>query len=191
MLITDQLLSSTTAKAGLSTTAVAAVARVNDGTIQVSNFWYSVLSVGLALAGVYLARQVTIGEENRTLGREQSYRETGPLTWIGILIICPFIWHYNIAVPWASLLGLGVGYSVRVLLRIFGDGTVAAVREFLRRAGAGPAAPAAPAPPPAAPPTLDAPGAKHVATILPPTTTPEQHRLLGRIDDVTPDEDKP
>jgi hypothetical protein len=88
----------------------------------------------LGLIGVYLARLVTIDAENKRLGRIQTLRETRPLTWIGVLIVCPFIWHFNIAVPWASMIGLGVGYSVRVVLKIFGGGAVSAARILARRA---------------------------------------------------------
>ncbi len=176
-----QILSSNSAKASASTSAVAVVQNFTDGTIEVAPWLYTGIAVALGLIGVYLARLVTIDAENKRLGRVQTYRETGPLTWIGVLIVCPFIWHYSIAIPWASMIGLGVGYSVRVVLKIFGSAAVDVARSAAQRAAATLAqdradekredtaldeASRAQVQPPA--PRLDAPGARPPAVILPP-----------------------
>lgn len=184
MLLTDQLLSPSV-KASASVLGGAAVAQAADGTIAVPADLYSLIAVCLGLAGVYAARLVTIVDEEEATGTRRSYRQTGPLTWVAILIICPLIWHFDIAIPWASLLGLGVGYSVRVVLRILGDGTADAARGFVRRATG-----IEPAPPP--PPALDAPGAaKHTAVILPPNMPdPESQKLIGKLDEL-PDSEGP
>jgi hypothetical protein len=162
---------------------VAIVQSATSGSIAVDPSLYTLIAVALALVGVYLARLVTIDAENKRLGRVQTLRETGPLTWIGVLIVCPLIWHFNIAVPWASMIGLGVGYSVRLVLKIFGSGAAGAARAFVRQAAA--EFDEQPAPPPAAPP-LDAPGARHVAVILPPdkVVDPMQGPLLAQLDEL-------
>jgi hypothetical protein len=111
------------AAAATTTVSVAATA-TPAGMIEVSASLYTIIAVCLALVGVYLARLVTIDAENKRLGRRQTFRETGPLTWIAVLVVCPLIWHYRVAVPWAALIGLGVGYTVRIILRLLGSTAV-------------------------------------------------------------------
>jgi len=182
------LLSPHVVKAAASTGTLAALQSASQGTIEVGAAVYTLIAVLLGLVGVYLARLVTIGDENRKLGRVQTLRETGPLTWIGVLIVCPFIWHFNIAIPWASMIGLGVGYSVKVVLKIFGGGAVGAARAIAQRAADAladtPDAAPAPAAPPAVP-ALDAPGARPPAVILPPTDHMDgEEGLMKRLGDV-------
>jgi hypothetical protein len=192
----QQLLSNDAAKAGLSTGALAAANGVAQGnTLQLDPVFYTLFAMLIGLAGVWLARLVTIGDENKKLGRQQTLRETGPLTWIGVLIVCPVIWHWDVAVPWASFMGLGVGYSVRIVLKIFGGGAVSAARALARRAadaleeeGIAPA----PAPPPAPLPApvqsrLDAPGARPAAVLLGPTDHPaDQEALIEQLRGIPP-----
>lgn len=116
----------------LAASLTAAAHEAANQTIQVPASLYALLAVALALIGVYLARLVTIDAENKRLGRRQSLSETGPMTWIGILMVCPLVWHFEIAVPWAAFLGLGVGYSVRMLLKIVGAGVVSGARGMMR-----------------------------------------------------------
>lgn len=193
----QHLLSNDAAKAGMSTGAFAAANGVAQGTtLQLDPALYTLFAMLIGLAGVWLARLVTIGDENKKLGRKQTLRETGPLTWIGVLIVCPVIWHWDIAVPWASFMGLGVGYSVRVVLKIFGGGAVSAARALARRAadaleeeGIAPPPPE-PAPPPLPAPVqtrLDAPGARPAAVLLGPTDTPaDQAALIDQLRGIPP-----
>lgn len=171
------LLSPEAVKSAASLGAVSAVQSVASGTIQVNDLVYTGIAAALGLAGVFMARLVTIGDENRKLGRIQTWRETGPLTWIGVLIVCPFIWHFDIAIPWASMIGLGVGYSVKIVLKVFGGGAVNAARILARRA-----ADALDEENDVGSPALDAPGAKRPAVILPPTDAPtDQAALLEQL----------
>lgn len=131
-----QLLPSNAVKAAAAATGIAVVRDQQPVVIEVSGSIYLLMSVALALIGVYLARLVTIDAENKKLGRIQTLRETGPLTWIGILIVGPLIWHFKIDIPYASLIGLGVGYSVRAVLKVVGSGAVASARAMVRGAAA-------------------------------------------------------
>jgi hypothetical protein len=131
------LLQSNAAKAAVATTGIAAVRDVTGPVvIEVSAGLYTACAVVLAMIGIYLARLVTIDAENKRLGRVQTLRETGPLTWIAVLIVGPLIWHWQVAVPVAPVIGLGVGYSVRAILKIFGGGAVASAKALLRGAAA-------------------------------------------------------
>lgn len=136
-MLLPHLLQSDASKAAAATTGIAAVRDFSAPVvIEVSAWAYTAFAVLLSLAGVYLARLVTIDAENKRLGRVQTLRETGPLTWIGVLIVGPLIWHFQIAIPWSPIIGLGVGYSVRAMLKIFGGGAVASARAMLRGAAA-------------------------------------------------------
>jgi hypothetical protein len=131
------LIQSPAAKAALATTGIAAAREVTaPSIISVSPYIYAGIAVFLSLVGVYLARLVTIDAENKQLGRIQTMRETGPLTWIGVLIVGPLIWHFKVAIPWAPIIGLGVGYSVRAMLKIFGGGAIGTAKLMLRQATA-------------------------------------------------------
>ncbi len=130
------LLTSPTGNAAAAASLTALAQQAATQTIEVPRLIYTAIAVILALAGVYLARLVTISDENKALGRAQSLSETGPMTWIGILIVCPMVLHFEIAIPWAALLGLGVGYSVKLLLTIIGAGTVSAARGMISGAAA-------------------------------------------------------
>jgi hypothetical protein len=160
MSILTELSSSSASRAAISTGIVATAQSSAQHTplFEVNPALYSLLAVVLALAGIYLARLVTIDQEDKRLGRKQTYRETGPLTWIAVLIVCPMIWQFDIAPQYASVIGLGVGYSVRLVLKIIGGATTSAARALARQAvdaldqqkGDTPAltAPVAPPPPP-------------------------------------------
>jgi hypothetical protein len=191
------LLSSDAAKAGLSTGTFAVVQdAARGGILHLDPALYTLFAMLIGLAGVWLARLVTIGDENKKLGRVQTLRETGPLTWIGVLIVCPVIWHWDIAVPWASFMGLGVGYSVRIVLKIFGGGAVSAARAIARRAADAldeQGIPSDDATPPAAPlpapvqKHLDAPGARPAAVLLGPTDMPaDQAALIEQLKGIPP-----
>lgn len=137
MSVLAHLSSSSAVRASVSTGIVATAqssAQETSPTIAVNPLLFSALAVALALAGIYLARLVTIDQEDKRLGRKQTYRETGPLTWIAVLIVCPLIWQLKIAPQYASVIGLGVGYSVRVVLKIIGGATTAAARAIARQA---------------------------------------------------------
>jgi len=135
-MLTAQLLPSNAVKAAAATAGLAVVRDQQTVMIEVSGGLYTCIAVLLALIGVYLARLVTIDAENKKLGRIQTLRETGPLTWIGVLIVGPLIWHFKIDIPYASMIGLGVGYSVRAVLKVVGSSAVASARAMLRGAAA-------------------------------------------------------
>jgi hypothetical protein len=135
-MLTAQLLPSNAVKAAAATAGLAVVRDQQTVMIEVGAGLYTFIAVTLALVGVYLARLVTIDAENKKLGRIQTLRETGPLTWIGVLIVGPLIWHFKIDIPYASLIGLGVGYSVRAVLKVVGSGAVASARAMIRGAAA-------------------------------------------------------
>ncbi|MET0373936.1 MAG: hypothetical protein ABW128_06725 [Rhizorhabdus sp.] len=118
-----------------STTATTSAAAVQAATkIEVDVTVYALIAMALGCAGIMLARMVTIEAENKRLGKAQPWRETFPLTGIAILIVCPLIWHFEIAVPGAALIGIGVGYSVRVILRIVGTTSTSMARALAERA---------------------------------------------------------
>jgi len=119
------------AKSSAATTSAAAV---QSAKIEVDASLYTLIAIALGCAGIMLARMVTIEAENKRLGKPQHWRETMPLTGIAVLIVCPAIWHFEIAVPWAALIGIGVGYTVRVILKILGAATVDMARSMAERA---------------------------------------------------------
>lgn len=119
-----------------ATTMIAAAQQAASGTIEVSVDFYYLLSALFALIGALLARKVTIRNQNKKLGRRQTVDETWPLTMIAILIVCPIIWHFQVAIPWAALSGLGVGYVVETILTILGRGAITAARAAVREAAA-------------------------------------------------------
>lgn len=164
-----ELLSPGAVKAGAAAGVVASLQTASQSVIVIDRWLYSVLAVAISLIGVWLARLVTIEEENKRLGRVQRLSETGPLTWIGVLLVAPAVWHWQLPVPGAAVLGLGVGYTVRIVLKIIGSATTAAARALAQQAA-------------------EAMGVKESLAATPPPREedPEAQALLDQLNDVPP-----
>ncbi len=89
-----------------STPITWAVSGPNDGLI----------SLGLGLLGVLLARIIFVNRENRALGRVQSWWETLPITGAALLIAGGIIWDQHLLYSKAIFTGLGVGWGALVAL---------------------------------------------------------------------------
>lgn len=180
-------LSSPPGNTAVAATAVATADSIARGgtVIELGPTLYAIGAVALSLIGVYLARLVTVDAENKKLGRVQTLRETGPLTWIGVLIVAPIVWYMHIPIPLAAPMGLGVGYSVKVVLKILGSGAQGFARGLVKQAADSLAGDDAAAPTSATAPRLDAPGSRAPAVILAPDKLPaDQARLIERLDGV-------
>jgi hypothetical protein len=89
------------------------------------------ISILLGVLGVILARLVYVDAENKKLGRRQTVRETMPLTMVALLIAGPFIWKHRDAITVTPLLGLGIGWSALLLLKLAGTAVAAGGRAFV------------------------------------------------------------
>jgi hypothetical protein len=96
------------------------------------------LSLAVGLLGVVLARWVFVNREQRRSGRRERWSETLPVTLIAMLIVGVLINDRTLSLSAAAFLGLGVGWVTVLLLDIFGDRIIAALRAGL---GVGPASP--------------------------------------------------
>lgn len=86
------------------------------------------VSLGVGLWGVVLARWVFVNRENRRLPRRQPWRETLPLTLTAMLITAVLVHDRQLSLSAAAFTGLGVGWSAVLLLDLFGDRITAAFR---------------------------------------------------------------
>lgn len=102
----------------LSSQVVAALQSIPDGLV----------SVGVGLWGVVLARWVFVNRENRRLPRRQPWRETLPLTLVAMLIAAVVIHDRGFGLSMAAFTGLGVGWAAVLLLDVLGDRITAAFR---------------------------------------------------------------
>lgn len=87
-----------------------------------------IVSMGVGLWGVVLARWVFVNRENRRLPGRQSWRETLPLTLVAALITGVIIHDQQLGLSAAAFTGLGVGWAAVLLLDILGERIVAAFR---------------------------------------------------------------
>lgn len=87
-----------------------------------------IVSLGVGLWGVVLARWVFVNRENRRLPRRQELRETLPLTLVAMLITGVVVHDQNFGLSAAAFTGLGVGWAAVLLLDILGERIVAAFR---------------------------------------------------------------
>lgn len=86
------------------------------------------VSLGVGLWGVVLARWVFVNRENRRLPRRQPWHETLPLTLVAMLIATVIILDQDLGLSAAAFTGLGVGWVAVLLLDVFGDRIMAAFR---------------------------------------------------------------
>lgn len=86
------------------------------------------VSIGVGLWGVALARWVFVNKENRRLPRRQGWSETLPVTLVGMTIAAAIIHEGRLGVSSAAFTGLGVGWSAVLLLDLFGERITAAFR---------------------------------------------------------------
>lgn len=86
------------------------------------------VSLGVGLWGVTLARWVFVNRENRRLPRKQPWQETLPLTLVAMLITGVLVLDREMGLSAAAFTGLGVGWSAVLLLDIFGERIQAVLR---------------------------------------------------------------
>ena len=115
------------AKGAVATGAATALA-APVGSLTVSPTLYNIITLALGMIGVIVARMVYIDQENKRLGRKQTIGETLPLTIVALLIAMPFVWKHREEITIAPLIGLGVGYSALLLLKLIGRATIVAAR---------------------------------------------------------------
>lgn len=130
----------------------------------------SLISLAAGLIAVWVARLVFITRENRQLHRQQTWRETVPLTVVAMLIAGAFIWQNSLKASTAIYVGLGVGWVAVILLDILGQRVMETLRTAL---GGGPASPALP-------PAADISGNDGVVTSA--EIPPSMAEILDRID---------
>ena len=110
---------------------VAAVQRaiaLAEGEVVLVGHSYAGAVIGEAGNDPKVARMVYIDQENKRLGRKQTIGETLPLTIVALLIAMPFVWKHREEITIAPLIGLGVGYSALLLLKLIGRATIVAAR---------------------------------------------------------------
>lgn len=86
------------------------------------------ISLGVGLWGVMLARWVFVNRENRLLPRKQPWRETMPLTLVALLVTGVLVHDRELGLSAAAFTGLGVGWAAVLLLDVLGERIVAAFR---------------------------------------------------------------
>lgn len=86
------------------------------------------VSLGVGLIGVVLARWVFVNRENRLLPRRQPWRETLPLTLVAMLVTGVLVYDREFGLSMAAFTGLGVGWAAVLLLDVLGDRITAAFR---------------------------------------------------------------
>lgn len=74
------------------------------------------ISLGLGLLGVLLARTIFVNRENRALGRRQPVRETLPITLAACLIAGGIIWDGHLLYSKAIFTGIAVGWTTIVAI---------------------------------------------------------------------------
>lgn len=74
------------------------------------------ISLGLGLLGVLLARTIFVNRENRALGRRQPWRETLPITLAACLIAGGMIWDGHLLYSKAIFTGIAVGWTTIVVI---------------------------------------------------------------------------
>lgn len=107
---------------------VVMAAAAASAPIAVNHEIYTLIAMAIGFVGVVLARTVYVDQENRRLGRVQTFRETSPLTGVAMVIVLPIIWHLELAIPYAALLSLGVGYAAMTVLGIIAKATAGGAR---------------------------------------------------------------
>lgn len=79
------------------------------------------ISLGVGLVGVALARWVFVNRQNRRQRKKESWKETLPLTLVAMLITGVLVWDRRLGVSASAFAGLGVGWVAVLLLDVVGD----------------------------------------------------------------------
>lgn len=95
----------------LASGAVSAVSSPSTGLV----------SLGVGLIGVWLARWVFVGRENRKLGVPQKWNDTLPLTLVAMLVAGVVIYDRQLGLSSSAFVGLGVGWAAVLLLDVMGE----------------------------------------------------------------------
>lgn len=156
-------------KAAVESVAVAASAPL---TLVTAGVQQTFISLAVGLIGVWLARIVFVNRENRRLDKRAPFMETLPVTAAACLIAGVVIYDQQLGISASAFIGLGVGWTTVVLLELFGDRAVNALRVLL---GMDPI-PHSPLP---------------TATEIEPTSTKEFDDLLREVDRAAPDYERP
>lgn len=93
----------------------------SQGVALFSSVPNGLVSLGVGLIGVALARWVFVNREQRRLGRKERWQETLPLTLTAMLIAGVIIWDRDLGLSGAAFTGLGVGWAAVLLLDVMGE----------------------------------------------------------------------
>jgi hypothetical protein len=96
------------------------------------------VSLGVGLLGVALARWVFVNKQYRETNRQPRLGETLPLTLVAMLVAGVLIWDRKFSVSTSAFVGLGVGWTAVLLLDILGDFVLTKMKIMF---SAGPASP--------------------------------------------------
>lgn len=105
-----------------------AVVVASNWVALTSGFPDALVSLGVGLIGVALARWVFVNREVRRTSTHQSWKETLPLSLVAALITGVIVVDRKLSVSASAFLGLGVGWAAVILLDILGDRVTAAIR---------------------------------------------------------------
>lgn len=86
------------------------------------------VSLGVGLIGVALARWVFVNKEQRKNGRKEQWHEWLPLTLTAMLITAVIIYDRALSISASAFVGLGTGWAAVILLEVMGDRLTAMVR---------------------------------------------------------------
>lgn len=115
---------------------------VSSGVVGViSGIPDGMVSLGVGLLGVALARWVFVNKQYRETSRQPRLSETLPLTLVAMLVAGVLIWDRKFSVSTSAFVGLGVGWTAVLLLDILGDFVLSKMRIMF---SAGPASPSFP-----------------------------------------------
>jgi hypothetical protein len=151
-----------------SATEMAAVAASAPVTLATAGVSQTMISLAVGLIGVWLARTVFVNRENRRLSHNQPVRETLPITLAACLIAGAVIWDRELSISTSAFLGLGVGWTTVVILELFGDNAINALRVLTGRVSI-------------------APHGRRIEREVMPTTPDDMTDLLRQADDKAPD----
>jgi hypothetical protein len=131
------------------------------------------VSLGIGLVGVALARWVFVNREVRKTHTSQRWNEQIPLTLVAMLITGVLVTDRQLGVSSAAFLGLGVGWAAVLILDVLGERVLAALRGALS---------AGPAHPEAFPPQADHSGKDGLVSSDEVNTPDDMKKLLNIID---------
>lgn len=101
----------------------------------------TIISLVIGLTGVWLSRTVFVNRENRRLERPATWRETLPITLSACLIAGVLIVDRHLGISASAFVGLGTGWTTVLILELFGDRILNAMRVL---AGGDPMPPSVP-----------------------------------------------